>query len=86
MASTTLINASAVNAESTPLEISGINSLIVTGATMKDRVEVHLDNATSGVLAAPPWAQTLNTGTVDLKVKVRNNSGNDITVKLETTA
>ena len=87
MASSTLVNANSdYNNESTPVEIVGTNTIVVTGAEMKDRVEVFLDNAPAGVMDSPPWAKTLISGRADLKVRTRNRSGNEITVTLETEA
>lgn len=87
MASTTLINANSDSqAVSIATEIVGTNTIVVTGAEMKDRVEVHLDGTPVEPIDGPPWARTLVTGKVDLVTKTRNRSGNAITVRLETEA
>jgi hypothetical protein len=86
MASTTLINAQTTNAKSTATEITGENTIVVKNAKMNDRVLIFLDDTPSGVIDSPPWARSLITGKVDLRVNTVNRSGNAITITVESTA
>jgi len=82
MALTQLIIAQTSDASSIAFTLTaGTNTIIVSDATMKDRVLLFLDGAPAGVIDRAPWAKTLVTAAGGvLTARTVNRSGNAITV------